>query len=40
MRFLAGDELYLRTNPFQEEENDEEMASTRSWNADPIQVLE
>lgn len=36
--FDAGDDL--RTNPFQEEENDEEMASTRSWNADPIQVLE
>jgi hypothetical protein len=36
--FGVGDELDLRTNPFQEEGNDEDMASTRSWNADPIQV--
>ena len=34
----VGDELDLRTNPFQEEENDEDMANTRSRNADPIQV--
>ena len=38
MHFLAGDELDLRTNPFQEEGNDEDMASTRAWNMDPIQV--
>ena len=38
--FDVGDELDLRTNPFQEEENDEDMASTRAWNADPISVLE
>jgi hypothetical protein len=36
--FGVGDELDLRTNPFQEEGNDEDVASTRSWNADPIQV--
>jgi hypothetical protein len=36
--FGVGDELNLRTSPFQEEGNDEDMASTRSWNADPIQV--
>ena len=36
--FGVGDEVDLRTNPFQEEGNDEDMASTRSWNADPIQV--
>jgi hypothetical protein len=36
--FGVGDELDLRTNPFQKEGNDEDMASTRSWNADPIQV--
>ncbi|KAK0604250.1 hypothetical protein LWI29_013747 [Acer saccharum] len=34
----GGDELDLRTNPFQEEGNDEDMASMRSWNMDPIQV--
>ena len=28
------------TKPFHEEENDEDMASTRAWNADPISVLE
>ncbi|PON75619.1 hypothetical protein PanWU01x14_042440, partial [Parasponia andersonii] len=28
----------LRTNPFQEEGNDEDIGSTRVWNADPIQV--
>ncbi|KAK0578166.1 hypothetical protein LWI29_006167 [Acer saccharum] len=38
-RQSSGDELDLRTNPFQEEGNDENVASTRSWNADPIQVL-
>ena len=37
--FGEGDELDLRTNPFQEEGNDKDVASTRSWNADPIQVL-
>jgi hypothetical protein len=31
--FGVGNELDLRTNPFQEEGNDEDMASTRSWNA-------
>ncbi|XP_057469634.1 uncharacterized protein LOC130758701 [Actinidia eriantha] len=36
--FAVGDELDLRTNPFQEEENDEDMTNTRSRNADPIQV--
>ena len=36
--FVAGDELDLRTNPFQEEGNDADMASTRAWNMDPIQV--
>ena len=36
--FGAGDDLDLRTNPFQEEGNDEDMTSTRSRNADPIQV--
>ena len=36
--FGVGDELDLRTNPFQEEGNDEDMASSRSWNMDPIQV--
>ena len=36
--FVVGDELDLRTNPFQEEGNDEDVASTRSWNVDPIQV--
>ena len=36
--FGVGDELDLRTNPFQEEGNDEDIASTRSWNAYPIQV--
>ena len=30
----------LRTNHFQEEGNDEDMASTRAWNVDPISVLE
>ena len=28
----------LRTNHFQEEGNDEDMVSTRAWNADPVQV--
>ena len=28
----------MRTNHFQEEENDEDLASTRAWNVDPIQV--
>ncbi|KAK0587821.1 hypothetical protein LWI29_029480 [Acer saccharum] len=37
-RPIEGDELDLRTNPFQEEGNDEDVASTRSWNVDPIQV--
>jgi hypothetical protein len=36
--FGVGDELDLRTNPFQEKGNDEDMASMRSWNADPFQV--
>ncbi|KAL5837241.1 hypothetical protein ACOSQ3_014410 [Xanthoceras sorbifolium] len=36
--FDAGDDLDLRTNPFQEEGNDEDLSSTRAWNADPIQV--
>ena len=34
--FDVCDELDLRTNSFQEEGNDEDMASTRAWNADPI----
>jgi hypothetical protein len=34
----VGDELDLRTNPSQEEGNDEDFTSTRSWNADPIHV--
>ena len=33
-RFNIGDDL--RTNPFQEEGNDE--GTTNKWNADPIQV--
>jgi hypothetical protein len=36
--FGVGNELDLWTNPFQEEGNDEGMASTRSWNANPTQV--
>jgi hypothetical protein len=36
--FGVGDELDLKTNPFQKEGNDEDMANTRSWNANPIQV--
>ena len=38
IRYKQGDDLDLRTNPFQEEGNDEDMTSTRSRNADPIQV--
>ncbi|KAL5762849.1 hypothetical protein ACOSP7_019113 [Xanthoceras sorbifolium] len=38
MHFLEGDDPDLRTNPFQEEGNDEDLSSTRAWNADPIQV--
>ena len=34
--FDVGDDL--RTNPFQEEGNDEDMSNTRAWNADSIQV--
>ena len=36
--FNVGDELDLRTNPFQEEGNDEDIVSTKAWNVDPIQV--
>jgi hypothetical protein len=36
--FGVDDELDLRRNPSQEERNDDDMASTRSWNADPIHV--
>jgi hypothetical protein len=32
--FGVHDELDLRTNPFQEEGNDEGRASTKSWNAE------
>ena len=34
--FDVGEDL--RTNHFQEEGNDEDMVSTRAWNADPVQV--
>ena len=40
MLFLAGDELDLRKNVFQQEGNDEDIACTRAWNGDPISVLE
>ena len=35
--FDVGDDL--RTNPFHDEGNDEDMVRTRAWNADPVQVL-